>query len=132
MTAPQSPRVTQGDLDAAQALCASGWTHAIEAFARHREAAEADMETRFWSIVDPNSVPSDMWEALDRLAQAYRERAASKAREAALVEALHLAASRFQVASVDAIRAGETRLSADCIAWANDCTRAALTKEPDA
>jgi len=26
--------------EAAQALCASGWTHAIPAFAAHREAAE--------------------------------------------------------------------------------------------
>jgi capsid protein len=36
-----APVVTQADRDAAQALCASGWTHAIEAFARHRTAAEA-------------------------------------------------------------------------------------------
>ena len=28
------------DREAAQALCASGWTHAIAAFAAHREAAE--------------------------------------------------------------------------------------------
>lgn len=36
-----APVVTQADRDAAQALCASGWTHAIEAFVRHRAAAEA-------------------------------------------------------------------------------------------
>ena len=35
---------------------------------------EQELETRFWSIVDPNSVPSDMWDALDRLARAYRKR----------------------------------------------------------
>lgn len=28
------------DREAAQALCASGWTHAIAAFAAHRKAAE--------------------------------------------------------------------------------------------
>ena len=30
--------VTDADREAAQALCASGWTHAIDAFARHRIA----------------------------------------------------------------------------------------------
>jgi hypothetical protein len=48
------------------------------AFQSAIDAARADerqsMETRFWSIVDPNSVPSDMWEALNRMAEAYRSR----------------------------------------------------------
>lgn len=44
--------VTQADRDAAQALCASGWTHAIEAFARHREAAEAASKAREAALVE--------------------------------------------------------------------------------
>ena len=36
--------VTREDQEAAQALCASGWTHAIEAFARHRTTALAAKE----------------------------------------------------------------------------------------
>lgn len=36
-------KVTQADRDAAQALCASGWTHATEAFARHAIAAQAEL-----------------------------------------------------------------------------------------
>ena len=41
MTGAGKVVVTPFDQDAAQALCASGWTHAGEAFARHRIAAEA-------------------------------------------------------------------------------------------
>ena len=52
--------VTQADRDAAQALCASGWTHAIEAFARHRIAATRHTPTdglageleRLWNLLD--------------------------------------------------------------------------------
>ena len=36
-------KVEQIDREAAQALCASGWTHAIEAFARHRHQARAEV-----------------------------------------------------------------------------------------
>lgn len=35
--------IEQIDREAAQALCASGWTHAIEAFARHRHQARAEV-----------------------------------------------------------------------------------------
>ncbi len=41
--------------------------------------AAGEFETRFWSIVDPNSVPSDMWNALERMASAYRKVAAAQA-----------------------------------------------------
>lgn len=47
----------------------------IEVCADRAEAtrqAEEAFEQRFWSIVDPNGVPSDMWEALERLARRYR------------------------------------------------------------
>jgi predicted ATPase with chaperone activity len=47
-----APVVTQADRDAAQALCASGWTHAIEAFARHRTAAEAASAATVAELVD--------------------------------------------------------------------------------
>lgn len=36
-------QVEQIDREAAQVLCASGWTHAIEAFARHRHQARAEV-----------------------------------------------------------------------------------------
>jgi hypothetical protein len=39
-----SEYVTQADREAAQALCASGWTYAIEAFAAHRRASVAALE----------------------------------------------------------------------------------------
>ena len=39
------------------------------------------VEERFWSIVDPNGVPSDMWEALDILARSYRKDRQSSERE---------------------------------------------------
>jgi hypothetical protein len=42
MSGAETVVVTPFDQDAAQALCASGWTHAGEAFARHRLAAQAD------------------------------------------------------------------------------------------
>ena len=110
MTAPQNPRVTQADEE---------WAEEVASAA---------------NIVTNGGYYEIDIDAVTLVIARHREAAdaASKAREAALVEALHLAASRFQVASVDAILAGETRLSADCIAWANYCARAALPKEPDA
>jgi hypothetical protein len=50
----------------------------VDVFTAFEAAIRTDererLETRFWSITDPNSVPSDMWDALDRMASAYRAR----------------------------------------------------------
>ena len=78
-----APVVTQADWDAMAEYDAvnpyAPDSDFVAVFAAHRTAAEAafrqELERRFWSIVDPNSVPSDMWDALDRLASAYRARA---------------------------------------------------------
>lgn len=91
--------------EALRSECAAEWQHllnetfsspmAVEHLAQfvlsHRkqavQEAVAGIETRFWSIVDPNSVPSDMWGALDRMASAYRTRQEAVAeRDARIVE----------------------------------------------
>lgn len=107
----------------------------MAAFAKLREAEEllsVQIDDFKGEEIDPDNEP-DLYlplSAARALHKALADQAATlAARDAevkALREALHLAASRLQVASVDAIRVGETRLSADCITWANDATRAAL------
>ena len=57
-----------------------------------RQAEEA-VEQRFWSIVDPNGVPSDMWEALERLAHRYRTARQAEEQIKLLREALEPVAS---------------------------------------
>jgi hypothetical protein len=64
-----APVVTQADRDAAQVLCASGWTHAIEAFARHRTAAEAASAATVAELVEALEIA---W------AEAHKMRNASK------------------------------------------------------
>jgi DNA polymerase IIIc chi subunit len=49
-----SEYVTQADREAAQALCANGWTYAIEAFAAHRRRSVAAAEARISELEAEN------------------------------------------------------------------------------
>lgn len=98
----------------------------MEVTKEDRKAAES-LAIRICSCATAPQHKADVQAVLEYRAEALATaRAEIEAEIARLREALHLAASRLLVASVDAIRAGETRLSADCITWANDATRAAL------
>lgn len=68
--------VQECDREAAQALCASGWTHAIDAFARHRTLAAAAERARIVAGVracelssaipdDPAQIISDLADAIE-------------------------------------------------------------------
>jgi hypothetical protein len=59
-----SEYVTQADRDAAQALCASGWTYAIEAFAAHRRSSVSAVEAESGVIL--KKLRSDVFEILRR------------------------------------------------------------------
>lgn len=109
MTAPQNPRVTQ----------AAEWLRAISTW-----LLETDNDMKL-----PNGIldvdPLDIADALEAA------EAEVKAREAALVEALTVAANRLDLWHVSAIASGNEALRCKLANWCEEA-RAALTKEPDA